>query len=180
MQTAGDLVIRRVKLAARMQLGEHHLHRRHALARGRVHHVYGDAAAVIDHSDGVVEMNGDVNTRCVPGENLIDRVVDDLIDEMVQALLAVRADVHRRTKPHGLKSFENLDVVACVGALRVGSLAFRLIVLHIEKCCIRGCCLFRCHEAPVGLESIRKFDCRSPPQATQNKVQLRAAYRSFS
>jgi hypothetical protein len=61
VQAAGDFVGGSVELAAGVQLGEHHLHGRHLLAVGQVHHVDGDAAAVVDHGDGVVDVDGDVD-----------------------------------------------------------------------------------------------------------------------
>ena len=43
------------------------------------------------------------------GEGLVDRVVDDLVDEVVQPRLAGRADVHRRADADGLEALEDPD-----------------------------------------------------------------------
>ena len=53
----------------------------------------------------------------VAGQGLVDGVVDDLVDEVMQAHLAGRADVHGGTQAHGLKAFENLDVFASVAVV---------------------------------------------------------------
>src|SRR5271163_3837245 len=55
------------------------------------------------------------------GESLIDRVVDDLIVEVMQAHLASRADVHGWTQPYRFQTLENFDVFAGISSGR-GSL----------------------------------------------------------
>ena len=104
MQAAGDFVGGGVELAAGVQLGEHHLHGGHPLAVGQIHHVDGNAAAVVDDGDGVVDVDDDVDLLGVAGESLVDRVVDDFVDEMVQPHLAGRADVHGGAQAHGLQA----------------------------------------------------------------------------
>ena len=100
-----------------MQLGEHDLHGGHALAVGRVHHVHGNAAAVVDHGDGVVDVDDNVDFLAVAGERLVDGVVNDFVDKVMQPHLAGRADVHGGTEANGLKAFEDLDVFAGVAVV---------------------------------------------------------------
>ena len=65
-----------------MQDGEHHLDGGHGHAiDGLV--IHRDAAAVVDHGDGVINVDGDVDAGGVAGERFVDGVVDDLIDEVV-------------------------------------------------------------------------------------------------
>ena len=99
-----------------MELGQHHLHGRHLLAIAQVHHIHGNAAAVVDHGNRVIEVDDDFNTGRVTRQRLIDRVIHDLINQVMQAHLAGRADVHGRAQPHRLQALENFDVVACVAA----------------------------------------------------------------
>ena len=73
-----------------------------------------DAAAVVDDGDRVVDVDRDVDLIAVAGQRLVDRVVDDLVDEVVQAGRAGRADVHRRPLAHRLEPFEDLDLVGAV------------------------------------------------------------------
>ena len=49
-----------------------------------------------------------------PGERLVDRVVDDLVDEVVQPGRSGGADVHGRPLAHGLEAFEDLDALCAV------------------------------------------------------------------
>ena len=63
----------------------------------------GNAAAIIHDRNGVVGMNRDFNVRCESGKRLINGVVDNFIDEMVQARTVGRvADIHSRAFSYGL------------------------------------------------------------------------------
>ena len=91
MQAAGHRVGLAAELPARVQGGHHHLKGRPLLHRVVVHR---DAAAVVIHPDPAVGEQGDLDPVTEPGERLVDRVVHHLMDEMVQATFAGRADVH--------------------------------------------------------------------------------------
>ncbi len=119
VQTARNLVVRRIELAARMQHRQHHLHRRHHLAVGQRLVVHRNAAAVVDHRDGVVDVDRHIDPRRVPGQRLVDRVVDHLIHQVVQSLLAGRADVHRRAQAHGRQALKHRDVFAGIVTARL-------------------------------------------------------------
>src|SRR5262249_39707506 len=85
-----------------------------------IHVVDRDAAAVIDNSDGVIEMNRDVDFVSVSGESFVDRIVDDFIDEVMKAEFAGRANVHGGTFAHRLHATENLDRIGgVVGVIAV-------------------------------------------------------------
>ena len=112
MQAAGDLVPAAAELAAGVQLGEDELDGADAL--GGVH-VGGDAAPVVLDPDGAVLHEDDVDGVGVARERLVDRVVDDLPDEVVQPALAGGADVHARALAHGLEALEDGDRAGVVG-----------------------------------------------------------------
>ena len=112
MQATGDLVAAAAELAAGVQLGEHELDGADAL--GRVH-VGGDAAPVVLDADRAVLHERDVDGVGVPGEGLVDRVVDDLPHEVVQAALAGGADVHAGALAHRLEALEDGDRAGVVG-----------------------------------------------------------------
>ena len=57
-------------------------------------------------------MDGDVDLIAVPGERLVDRVVDDLVDEMVQPGRAGRPMYMAGPLADRLQPFEDLDLVA--------------------------------------------------------------------
>ncbi len=74
-----------------------------------------DARAGVAHGHRVVRMNGDVDPVVAPRESLVDGVVDDLVDEVVQAPGPGRSDVHPGPQPNGLEALENGDVFCGVG-----------------------------------------------------------------
>ncbi len=65
-------------------------------------------------------MDDDFDFLGVSGEGLIDGVIDDLIDQVMQAHFAGRADVHGRTEPDRLEPLKNLDVFAGVAVVVAG------------------------------------------------------------
>ena len=105
VEPAGDLVAAAAELAAGMQHGVDDLEG--VLARGVLPD--GDAASIVGHHDGGVGEDADLDPRGVAGHGLVDRVVDDLPDEMVQAPDVGRADVHAGPPAHGLEALEHLD-----------------------------------------------------------------------
>src|SRR4051794_17479892 len=112
VQAARDLVAAAVaELAAGVQDGEHDLDGRALLL---LVHRHRDAAAVVDDRDRVVRVDDDVDPIAVAGEGLVDRVVDDLPDEVVKAADPRRADVHARTLAHRLEALEDGDVLCVV------------------------------------------------------------------
>ena len=119
MQAAGHLVAAAVaELAAGVQDGEHDLDRGLALL---LVHGDGDAAAVVDDRDRVVGVDRDVDLGGEAGQRLVHGVVHDLVDEVVQAADARRADVHPRALAHRLEPLEDRDVLGVVGGRRIAA-----------------------------------------------------------
>jgi ribulose 1,5-bisphosphate synthetase/thiazole synthase len=138
MQTAGYFVVRRVELASRVQHGEHNLDCGHLLA---VDHlvVHRNAAAVVDDRNRVVHVNRHIDPSGVAAQSFVDRIIHDLVDEVVQTLLGGRADVHGGAQPYGRKTFEHRDVfrrVASAGFRRFGGGRDREGLVGIQR--IRG------------------------------------------
>ena len=79
VQAARDLVTAVVELAAGVQHGQRDFGRR---ATALVH-VGGNAAAVVDDRDRVIEVNRDVYFSAVPGEGFVNRVIDNFVDEVM-------------------------------------------------------------------------------------------------
>ena len=91
-------------------------HRQHDF-RGRLAALVAidrDAAAVVDDRDRSVDVNRDVDLIAKAGQGFVDRVVDDFVDEMVQAGRTGRPDVHRGTLADRFQAFEDLDAVGRV------------------------------------------------------------------
>ena len=72
------------------------------------------SSSVVGDADDVVVQQLDGDEVAVARHRLVDRVVDDLVDEVVQSAGAGRADVHAGTHPHGLEPFEHLDLFCAV------------------------------------------------------------------
>ena len=114
VQTAGDLVAAAAKLAAGVQLGHDHRHGGHA---GLLLDIDRDAGAVVFDGDAVVLVDGDADAVAAPLHGLVDRVVDDLVDHVMQRLAVGAADVHAGTAAHGLQPFQHLDLIGSVVCL---------------------------------------------------------------
>ena len=90
MQTAGDFISPAAEFAARVQ------HRVDDFQRGPTGlclNVDRDAASVVLDCDGVALVDRHLDVMAIARQRLVDRVVDDLIDEVVQSGRARRADV---------------------------------------------------------------------------------------
>ncbi len=112
VEAAGDLVAVAAELAAGVELRED---RRQGRLVGAGHRVDRHAAAPIADRDRVVGVEGHLDAVVVPGERLVHAVVDNFIDQVVEAPDAGRADVHARTQTDGLEALEHGDVFCGVG-----------------------------------------------------------------
>ena len=94
MQTAGDLVRMAVEFPASVEF-------RHDDFRGRYTfggvNLDGNAATVVFNCDRAIDVDGDVDLVAAADQRLVDRIVDHLEDEVVQAALGGVADVHTGT-----------------------------------------------------------------------------------
>ncbi len=103
------------ELAARVQPGHDQLDAGQP-APGLV--VHRDAAAVVAYLGRAVGVQGDLDAGAMPGERLIDGIVDDLPQAVHQAALVGRPDVHARALAHGLQALENREVPRRVAVRR--------------------------------------------------------------
>ena len=113
VQPAGDRVARAAELAAGVQHGQDDLDGRPTLA---LDDADGDAAAVVDDADTPVGLQRHLDVVAVPGERLVDRVVHDLVHQVVQTTRTGRADVHARTLADRLETLEDGDGAGVVAA----------------------------------------------------------------
>ena len=111
MKTAADLVSAAAEFAAGMKLGEDHLHRRQT---GLVVDADRHAAAVILNRHGIILMHRDFNMIADSGQGLVDRIVDDLIDQMMKASDTGCADIHTGTFANGFQTFQNLNLIGAI------------------------------------------------------------------
>ncbi len=121
METPGDGVAAAAEFAAGMEDRHHDFDRGLVLCLIQIDR---DAAAVVDDADSSVGEHRDQDGVAIAGEGFIHRVVDDLVDQVVQPARAGGTDVHSWTFANRLKTFEHLDLIRTVGILGRGVRAF--------------------------------------------------------
>src|SRR5438034_740393 len=77
-------------------------------------YVRGDAATVVGYRDRIVYMNNDLDRVAEAGQGFVDRIVDDLIDQMMQTDLTGRADIHRRALSDRVAALKHRDRIGTV------------------------------------------------------------------
>ena len=107
VESAGDFIRSLVELTAGMQ-------HRHDDLKGRLVHllmlVDGDSSAVVQDGDGVVLVDGHFDMCAIAGHRLVDRVVNRLVDQVVQTFLTDVAYIHGGALANGLKALKHLNV----------------------------------------------------------------------
>jgi hypothetical protein len=124
VEAARHLVGVLVELAAGMELGHDDLRRRHPLLGMDVGR---DAAAVVAHRDRAVGVEHHVDAVAIACQRLVDRVVDDLVDHVMQTGAVVRvADIHARALPDGIEPAQDGDRLrAVIVGGRIGDVRLR-------------------------------------------------------
>ena len=114
VQATGHLVAAVTELATGVQHGEH---------QGDGGDVFDgvlldrDTTAVVTHSAASVVQQFDLDGVAVARQGLVDGVVDDLVDQVVQAALTGGSDVHAGTLANRLETFQHRDLPGIVGAV---------------------------------------------------------------
>ena len=112
MQSAGDLVAAALaELPAGVEHGQHDLDCGPALL---LHDRDRNPPAVVDDRYRIIGMNRDRDRVAVARQRLVDGVVHDLVDEVVKASQAGRADVHARTAANRLEALQDGDVLGVI------------------------------------------------------------------
>ena len=126
VQAAGGLVGPFLELAAELQHGHHALERGEA----QVGMLFdGDAAAVVLDGDRAVVVDDHRDFGGEAGHRLVDRVVDDFVDQVVQAAGGGVGNVHARPLADVLQVAEVLQVLGGVVGVALG--AFEAIGVQI-------------------------------------------------
>ena len=107
VQPAGDFVGGAFELAAGVEGGHHRF--QGALAGVGVG-VHRNPPAVVADGDGAVGVQPQVDAGAETGHGLIDGVVEDFVDEVMQAALVGAADIHTGAHPHRLQAAQHPDV----------------------------------------------------------------------
>ena len=77
--------------------------------------VHGDAAAVIGNFDDITRFDRYFDMGAVPSQGFVDGVIDDLVDQVMQAGRAGRTDIHAGALAHSLQALQDLDLRTSVG-----------------------------------------------------------------
>ncbi len=64
-------------------------------------------------------MDYDLHRVGISGHHLVDTIIDNFINQVMQAALVGSANVHARTHPNCLKTFENLNILLTIIAIAV-------------------------------------------------------------
>jgi hypothetical protein len=110
-----------------------------------------DAAAVIDDRDRVVDVDGDVDLVAVTGKRLVDRVVVDLLDQVVQTGHTGGTDVHGWPLANGLETLEDLDLVGAVVVHTLLQDGVRLVSLLLSRFFHSSPLTQRCCQIRIGM-----------------------------
>src|SRR6267378_2347369 len=112
MEAAGHAVHLSFELPAAMHPRQDELDARYPILRMDVHR---DAAPVVGDRDGTIGVQRDLDFLAEPRHRLIDRVVDDFVDEVVEPAAIDRTDVHGGPLSDRLEPFQDLDLLSVVG-----------------------------------------------------------------
>jgi hypothetical protein len=138
VEAARHLVATAAKFAASMQYGEDDLCGRLPCMLASFERVDRDTATVIAHSARAIcgQRNGDL--VAVTGHGLVNRVVNDLPDQVVEALEAGGTDVHTWAFAHRVKAFEHRDGVSAVRSVGLCGIA-RDLFAWLRRRVLDGC-----------------------------------------
>ena len=131
VQTAGHLISAAAELTAGMQYGKDDRD------RGQTHlgiDADRDTAAVILNADDVAGQDRNIDLIAIACQRLVDRVVDDLIDQMMQTAFTGGAYVHTGAFTDSFESLEYLDLVRAVFTLDLCHFLFIDHVDGLDRC----------------------------------------------
>jgi hypothetical protein len=131
VQAARDLVAARAELSARVQDGHHHFQRGFFLLGMDVHR---DTAPVIFDRDRAILVDGNQDMVARTGQGFVDRVIHNLIDQVMQGLQVGAAHVHAGAASNGFQPFQNLDIFRAVCAVDgCGQTNLQRLILPLHK-----------------------------------------------
>src|ERR1035437_6591717 len=92
------------------------------------HGRHGDPTAVVDHGHRVVGGDRYRDLVAVASQSLIHRVINNLVDKIMQTSRPGRANVHTGSLTHRLKAFEHGDVLRVVTGSWLGEPGSAVVV----------------------------------------------------
>src|SRR4051794_1792964 len=107
MQAAGIFVCALSELPASVQIRKHQLDCRHFPFWMDVD---WDSAAVVADRNRSIDVNDNFNFGAKSGEMFVDRVVEDFVNQVMQAALIRISDEHSGPLPDGFQAFQFVDL----------------------------------------------------------------------
>ena len=111
MQTARHLVRTFIKLTTSVQHSHNHLKSRTTLF---FVHIHRNTTTIICHCYRIVRIDIHLNVSTITCQSFVNRVVNYLINQVVQTLRTSVANIHRRTFTYGFKTLEHLNTTCAV------------------------------------------------------------------
>src|SRR5260370_18381972 len=115
MQAAADLIAATAKLTTGVQDGHDHFQGREAGAL--VMFLYGNTASVVFYGDGTISVDRNLDRVGIARHDFVNAIIDDFLNQVMQAALVGSAVIHTRAHAYCLKSFENLVVLLTIIAI---------------------------------------------------------------
>ena len=114
VEAARDAVHLVFELAAGVHPRQHEFDTGNAVFRVEVDR---NPPAVVGDGHAPVLIQRDLDFLTKAGHGFVDRIVDDFMDEVVQAPVVDRPDIHRGPLSDRLEALQNLDLLGVVGGL---------------------------------------------------------------
>ncbi len=125
MEPARHLVATAVaEFSSGMQHRQHHLGGRTLLL---LHDVDGNTTAIVADCAAVVGVYRNCHRVAVAGQCFVDRVVHDLVDEVMESAGTGRTDVHAGSLAHRLQALKNRDVLCAIGRVAAARVISQLL-----------------------------------------------------
>lgn len=125
MKTAGDLITAIAKFTASVQDGHNNFNGRFA----DLMHFNRNPAPIIDNGDAVIFSDFNKDMVTVTGQGLIDRVIDDFINQMMEPTGTDTADIHAWPFANGFEALQDLDLLCPIFTVDGDFLFYRFLIV---------------------------------------------------
>ena len=125
VQTTRYFITVLIEFTAGVQHRQHDFESRLALL---LVHIGGDTSTVILYGDRVVLVDGYLDVGAITRQSLVDRVIDNLINQVVQTLFAHITNIHCGSFAYCFKTFQHLNTGSRILLLGVLLYVFQIVV----------------------------------------------------
>ena len=111
METTGYFVSSTAEFTAGMKNGKNNFNCRDSCF---MIDTYRNTTSVIDNCNGIIRIDHNLNFRTKSSKCFINRIVYDLINQMMKTSAGCTSDIHTRSLSYGFQTFQNLDLIRSV------------------------------------------------------------------